>query len=194
MARTCQKCGNENLDFKAFCGFCGATLQDRSLEDGAKPEVKVQRDHTSPAPPSDLLAHSLGSSRIIGTILLLTPLALTLLTIPFLVQLIAADMASWELMLGIMIMVFIEAIICVGIATQSGELRIGQIDEAIRALFVLLLWFSIAPFSIVFLTALIGNFPIEVAWLLAFAILISIIWLFYFGWFRGIVYKWEKLA
>jgi hypothetical protein len=192
MAKTCAQCGGENLDFKVFCGFCGAALQDRSHEGGAEPEVKVPQNHTSQDHLADLLTSSLGNSKILGLILFLTPLILTLLTIPLLWQLIESDLASYELMFGIAVMVFIEAIVCVGIAVQSAEWRVGYIDGAIRVLLVFLLFLSIAPFLIVCLTNLIGNFPIEIAWLFAFAILISLIWLFYFGWLRGIAYQWEK--
>lgn len=138
------------------------------------------------------MTNSLGGSKTLGLTLLLTPLALTLLTIPLLWRLIEAEMASYELMFGIAIMVFVESIICVGVAVQSVEWRMGYLDGAARVLLVLLLFLSIAPFLIVGLTILIGNFPIEIAWLFALAILISIIWLFYFGWLRGIAYKWEK--
>jgi hypothetical protein len=194
MAKTCQKCGNENLDFKVFCGFCGAELQDRSQGGGAESEVKVPQDHTSPAPLYSSSTYSLGGSKIVGIMTFFTPLALTLLTIPILWQLIVAEMASIGLMYGIALLVIIEAIICIGMVVQGGDWRLGNIDGAVRVLLVLSLFFSIAPLTILCLTVSIGVFPIEFAWLIALGILISIIWLFFFGWFRGIGYKWEKMA
>jgi len=182
--KICPRCGNENLDFKIFCGDCGEQLEkDRDEE----PRFRKSRDGVDTIELSmKPLSLILSDSRIIGFIVLISPVIMTFLTFPIFFGLEEQGLVHPGIFYGFFLLISFELIFFIGTVLFNREWRIGKLDGGLRVILAIFLFFSLMPLLILGAAAVYGPFPTAVSYLAAFSIMLFVIWLLYFGWLREI--------
>ena len=179
--KICPKCKAENLDFKVFCGDCGASLSDSPIADSASEnERQVRERHESFYKPA--VARGIKSSPIIGIIVMILPLPFTYYSIDLIASLSWQGLVSPGLIYGAWLMFVIELMFLFGCLLFNREYRFANVEPPVRGILVFLLTFSIAPYLILVVTSRIGHFGMEWSALIFLAMLAFFSWLLFFGW------------
>lgn len=176
--KICPKCGTENLDFKIFCGSCGETLPGTSPQSVSSPDIKVDEKSSY----SQKIVNTLGSSRILGILIMTFPLIFTFFSYDPFFYLSWKGLAAPGLIYGLLLIIIVELMFLSGAILFNREYRLAYVEPPVRGILVFLLTFSIAPFIILTLTLAFGAFPEIYAALIFLAFLLFFSWLFFFGW------------
>ncbi|MEM4263084.1 MAG: hypothetical protein QXY98_05045 [Thermoplasmata archaeon] len=179
--KICPKCEAENLDFKIFCGECGASLSDSPISDGRlknERQVRERREFSY----RRVFARSIKSSPVIGIIMMMLPLPFTYYSIDLIISLSWQGLVSPGLIYGAWLMLVIEIMFLFGCLLFNREYRFAHVEPPVRGILVFLLTFSIAPYLILAITSQIGHFGMEYSALIFLGILAFFSWLLFFGW------------
>ena len=141
----CPECGQDNLDFKFYCGFCGAQLKDFSKDKEITDSGEKRATHKKSRLNPISVNRKIGNSRIFGLFFIFIPLLLILLILPiasFLAQ-IGDISALLFLIIGVCILLNLFMIAGIFIFFREWDLRTGMMEGPIRAVLAFMLCVSL---------------------------------------------------
>jgi hypothetical protein len=179
--KICAKCGAENLDFKIYCGECGAALSEASSEESI-PKMADQDLEQCSVPETRNVLTRIRTSPITGIIMMILPIPFSCCSIDLIISLSMIELVSPGWLYFALLMIVIEVMFLFGNLIFNREYRLAYVEPPFRGILVFLLTSSIAPYIILVMTSLIGHFGTEYSVSIFLVSLAFFSWLLFFGW------------